>query len=72
MATYNWLFNTLGLRDWCDAEKTEAPLSLAQLTAQISGDEEAAAGPVMPFPSLDELHKSCDQVGQTRDLTASI
>lgn len=72
MAAYDWLFDTFGLREWCDADKADAPLSMAQLLAQTQGDDAAASGPVLPFPSLDELHQACDQVSQTRDLTASL
>ena len=72
MATYDWIFDGLGLREWCDADKADAPMSMAQLLAASNGGDADAGGPVLPFPSLDELHKSCDQVSQTRDLTASL
>ena len=72
MAAYDGVFDTLGLREWCDADKEDAPMSMAQLLAQAGGDDAEAAGPALPFPSLDELHKACDQIGQTRDLTAAL
>lgn len=72
MATYEGVFNTLGLREWCDASKEEAPMSMAQLLAQTQGGEAGATGPAFPFPSLDVLHESCARIGQTRDLTESI
>ncbi|MEM7296627.1 MAG: ABC transporter permease subunit [Pseudomonadota bacterium] len=72
MAAYDWFFDALGLRAWCDADKADAPLSMAQLLAQTQGADAEAAGPVLPFPSLDELHGACDKVGQTRDLTAAL
>ena len=64
MATYASIFDFLGLRDWCDAEKTNSLLSLRQL----KGDD--LAWWEVPFPSLDNLHKACAAIPQTRDLTA--
>ncbi|MFL4470680.1 ABC transporter permease [Tateyamaria armeniaca] len=72
MARYDSLFDTLGLRDWCDADKADAPLSMAQLLAQAQGGEEAAETGGLPFPSLDTLHESCARIGQTRDLTEGL
>ena len=72
MAAYDNLFDTLGLRDWCDADKTEAPMSMAQLLSQTQGADAAAEEPGLPFPSLDVLHESCHAIGQTRDLTAGL
>ena len=72
MAYYDGLFNALGLRDWCDKDTTDAPMSMAQLLARNSGDDAAAGGPIFPFPSLDELHESCHAVSQTRDFTTGI
>lgn len=70
MATYDGFFDALGLRDWCDANKEEAPMSMAQLLTQSEGGD--SGGEVFPFPSLDVLHESCGRIGQTRDLTAGI
>ncbi|MEM1373272.1 MAG: ABC transporter permease subunit [Pseudomonadota bacterium] len=72
MATYDGVFDTLGMRDWCDVGKEDAPMSMAQLLAQTQGGDAASDGPAFPFPSLDVLHESCARIGQTRDLTASI
>ncbi len=72
MASYDGVFDALGLREWCDAEKTEAPMSMAQLLAQSKGEEVADTGPAIPFPSLDVLHESCAAIGQTRDLTEGL
>lgn len=72
MAAYDGLFNALGLREWCDAEKTEAPMSMAQLLAQTRGDDAAESTAGLPFPSLDVLHQSCHAIGQTRDLTEGL
>ena len=71
MAAYDSLFDTLGLRDWCDADAQDGPMSMAQLLAQAGGgDGEANSG--LPFPSLDVLHEACAAVPQTRDLTAGV
>lgn len=72
MARYEGLFDALGLRDWCDAGKAEAPMSMAKLLAQSQGGEAAEVSGPLPFPSLDTLHEACARIGQTRDLTAGI
>ena len=72
MAAYEKLFDALGLRDWCDADKEEAPMSMAQLLAQTQGGDGADEAAGLPFPSLDVLHEACFRIGQTRDLTAGI
>jgi glycine betaine/proline transport system permease protein len=70
MAFYDGLFNLFGLKDWCGKGSSDAPLSMADLLAQSSGD--AAKGPIFPFPSLDNLNESCGSVLQTRDVTKGI
>ncbi len=70
MAFYDGLFKTLGLEDWCGGDASSAPLSMADLLAQSSGEE--ANGPAFPFPSLDNLNESCSAVSQTRDVTKGI
>ncbi len=72
MARYEKVFDALGLREWCDDEKTDAPMSMAQLLAQTQGADAEASGPLLPFPSLDVLHEACDAIDQTRDLTAGL
>jgi glycine betaine/proline transport system permease protein len=69
MAFYDWVFDGLGLREWCDSDTSAAPLSMADLLAQAGNDE---GGGGVPFPSLDALNESCGTVSQTRDLTAGI
>ncbi len=69
MPSYDRIFDRLGLRDWCDADASEAPMSMAQLLAKSSGGEEGGA---LPFPSLDTLHEACDAIPQTRDMTLSV
>ncbi|KNG95109.1 ABC transporter permease [Pseudaestuariivita atlantica] len=72
MAAYESFFDALGLRDWCDADKTDGPMSMAQLLAQTQGGDAGAEGPVLPFPSLDVLHEACHRIGQTRDVTEGL
>ncbi|MCF2904112.1 ABC transporter permease subunit [Octadecabacter sp. CECT 8868] len=70
MAFYDKLFETLGLSNWCGVAGEGAPLSMADLMAQASGD--AASGPFFPFPSLDNLNESCSAILQSRDVTKGI
>ena len=72
MATYDFLFDGIGLRDWCDAGKSgDGPVSMADLLAQTGVKEEQSAWS-MPFPSLDELNKACGPIAQSRDVTKGI
>ena len=73
MAIYDGLFDALGLRGWCDADKIDGPPSLADLTARARG----GAPPEMalrdlPFPSLDNLHESCAAMPRTREFTNGV
>lgn len=72
MATYDFLFNSLGLRDWCDAGKTgEATLSMAVLLAKAGGKTETSLFN-LPFPSLDELNRACAAFAKSRDVTKGV
>ncbi|MEQ9122183.1 MAG: ABC transporter permease subunit, partial [Alphaproteobacteria bacterium] len=65
----------LGLKDWCAAsESGGAPMSLADLVAKSAGGDSAPAPSIwdLPFPSLDELHKACGAIPQTRDMTLGL
>lgn len=70
MAFYDGLFNLFGLSDWCEGDSSGAPMSMADLLAQSSGEE--ASGQFFPFPSLDNLNESCASVIQSRDVTKGI
>ena len=73
MATYDWLFSSLGLDGWCGASGGSAPTSLADLAARASGGE--AAAPTiweLPFPSMDALNDSCPAFPQSRELTLGL
>jgi len=75
LATYDFIFDGLGLKDWCAAsESGGAPMSLADLVAKSAGGDSAPAPSVwdLPFPSLDELHKACGAIPQTRDMTLGL
>ena len=71
MATYDWLFNMLGLRKWCDAGASDGPMSMAQLLAK-TGNAAPESGFSFAFPSLDELNKACGQISQTRDVVKGL
>ena len=71
MATYDWLFNMFGLRNWCDADASEGPMSMAQLLAK-TGNAAPESSFTFGFPSLDELHKACGQITQTRDVVKGL
>lgn len=72
MATYDFLFDGLGLRDWCNSGGSGgAPASMADLLAQ-AGVEEKGSVLDVPFPSLDELNKACGSFAQSRDVTKGV
>ncbi|MFO6465122.1 ABC transporter permease [Jannaschia sp. KMU-145] len=69
MAYYDGAFDALGLRDWCDGGDDGGPMSMADLLARSGNVQE---GPALPFPSLDELHKACNAVPRTREMTNGV
>lgn len=71
LATFDWIFDRLGLRDWC-GEGGSGPMNMAQLLAQARGEENAETGGSIPFPSLDNLHEACAAIPQTRDMTSGL
>ena len=66
MATYDGLFSTLGLTEWCSSSDGKVLLTLKGLKNTETHWWE------IPFPSLDNLHKACAAVPQSRDLTAAL
>ncbi|TDL88976.1 ABC transporter permease [Meridianimarinicoccus aquatilis] len=77
MAFYDQLFDTLGLRAWCDAGGTGGgPMTMAELLAKSSGNSGAEEKPTplleTPFPSLDALNAACPSVTRTRDMTDGV
>jgi len=71
VATYDFLFDKTGLRDWCDADAVASPMSMSQLLSQV-GNDDGTSGNTLPFPSLDTLHEACAAIPQTRDVTAGV
>ena len=78
MATYDFVFNALGLRGWCGVSQQTGPLSMADLLARGSAQSTPTIGFdwgalwSLPFPSLDELNKACSAIPRTRDLTRAL
>ncbi|QDL93015.1 ABC transporter permease subunit [Paroceanicella profunda] len=71
MATYDSVFDTLGLRDWCDGGTSSAPMSMSDLLNQGGAAPEVSLWD-LPFPSLDALNSACAAIPQTRDLTLGL
>ncbi|MFT7405678.1 MAG: glycine betaine/proline transport system permease protein, partial [Zhongshania sp.] len=60
MATYDFLFSSLGLTKWCAEAKSDAPMSMAALLNKSRGTEaDAQSLWDVPFPSMDALNDSC-------------
>ncbi|MBY5970868.1 ABC transporter permease subunit [Ferrimonas balearica] len=72
MATYDGVFDTVGLREWCDEGASDGPMSMADLLAQTSGDSAQTPLTELPFPSLDALNEACSKIPQARDLTNGV
>ncbi|MCY4238277.1 MAG: ABC transporter permease subunit [Rhodospirillaceae bacterium] len=71
MAYFDGAFDFLGLREWCDSDKASGPVSMADLLAKARGKSDTPWWDI-PFPSLDVLNKSCNALGQSRDLTSAV
>ncbi|KPQ07079.1 MAG: glycine betaine/proline transport system permease protein [Rhodobacteraceae bacterium HLUCCA12] len=77
MATYDGVFDALGLREWCDADARTGPMSMEDLMASAQGGSDDSAEAArslwdLPFPSLDALAESCAAVPRSRDLTVGL
>lgn len=73
MAVYDPLFSGLGLSDWCSANESSAPMSMADLMNQSSGaDEGGVSAWDFPFPSMDALNDACGSIPQSRNLTQGL
>ncbi|TQF00653.1 MAG: ABC transporter permease subunit [Spiribacter salinus] len=70
MATYDFIFDGLGLRGWC-GEKTNQSMSMEDLLRSRSGSTEVSLWDT-PFPSLDTLNEACPAIAQTRNLTSGL
>jgi len=72
MATYDFIFDSIGLRNWCDSGNTgDEPVSMADLLAQTGVEKEQTIWN-LPFPSLDELNRACGSITQSRDITRGV
>jgi glycine betaine/proline transport system permease protein len=72
MATYDFVFDGLGLRGWCEAEQSDAPMSMDELVSQSRGEAETVSIWDLPFPSMDALNDACPAFPQSRDLTQGL
>jgi glycine betaine/proline transport system permease protein len=74
MATYDFIFDGLGLRNWCgdSGDAAGGMTSMAQLLAQTSGTEASPTPWETPFPSMDALHDACASFPQSRELTSGL
>lgn len=75
MATYDFIFDSIGLREWCGVKESSGPMTMAELLAGSKGsDSESFMDKAMslPFPSLDELNEACSSLARTRDLTKAV
>ena len=75
MAYYDWIFDSLGLREWCDADAHGGPMTMEQLLAGNGGGSGGDAGISLwniPFPSLDNLNAACEALPRSRDVTAGV
>ncbi|KXS53001.1 MAG: glycine betaine/proline transport system permease protein, partial [Marinobacter sp. T13-3] len=73
MATYDPLFETLGLKEWCSEGESSGPMSMADLLNQTSGKQTQDTSIwELPFPSMDALNESCAAFPQSRELTKGL
>lgn len=64
--SYSSLFDSIGLRSWCDEDKKASLMSLSKMKAEEPQWYD------VKFPSLDSLNEACSKIPQTRDFTAGI
>lgn len=72
MATYDFLFENLGMKEWCDEGGGDAPLSIADLLARKSGGAEDTSIWEVPFPSMDAFNEACGKFPKSRELTVGL
>ena len=70
MASDELTFDRLRLREWCDTDAKEFPMSMSQLLAQSGAG--GGGGEALPFTSLDTLHEACAAIPQSRDMTVKV
>src|SRR6056297_1755918 len=76
MAAYDFVFDGLGLRDWCDRDASTGPMSMADLLARGSAAQSDKTWWQslweFQFPSLDTLNQACPAIARSRDLTQGL
>ncbi len=76
MATYDFVFDRIGLNGWCEGggESAAGPMSMSDLLAQAAGEDPSSRTSIweLPFPSLDALHNACAAFPQSRELTKGL
>ncbi|SHG26864.1 ABC transporter permease [Cognatishimia maritima] len=72
MATYDFLFENLGLKDWCSDGGGDRPVSMADLLARKKGGAAETSVWDTPFPSMDALNEACSKFPKSRDLTIGL
>lgn len=73
MATYDSLFSSLGLKEWCSQGTSDAPMSMADLLGKTKGESaEPTSVWELPFPSMDALNEACSAFPQSRELTRGL
>lgn len=73
MATYDFVFSSLGLKEWCAEGKSDAPMTMAQLLSKSKGTEaDTPSLWELPFPSMDALNESCASFPRSRELTKGL
>ncbi|MCZ4292341.1 ABC transporter permease [Hoeflea alexandrii] len=78
MATYDFLFDALGLRGWCGEQgNSGGPMTMVELLAKKKSGGASDGFSLdaiwnLPFPSLDELNRSCAEFARTRDMTKGV
>ncbi|MCI4664510.1 MAG: ABC transporter permease subunit [Neomegalonema sp.] len=74
MAAYDFIFDGLGLRKWCDADvKADRPMGLDELLSKpTAGGEKSVSAWEFPFPSLNALNDACPALPRSRDMTKGL
>ncbi|PHP28911.1 ABC transporter permease [Limimaricola cinnabarinus] len=74
MATYDFVFDGLGLREWCGGDDAGGGglMSMDALLSETSGSGAEVSAWDTPFPSLDALNAACPAMPQSRDLTSGL
>lgn len=73
MATYDFLFSSLGLKEWCAEGTSNAPMTMAALLKKTQGTEQQVDSLWdVPFPSMNALNESCAAFPKSRELTKGL